>query len=117
MGRRLGESLDIVRRHVEAGTVSGETLVLLCRMVEDAAQRHDADELHETLRLAQQIVTVAGETLRPEAERLVTLCAERIAQVPSAATPLPDGEVPCPGCGRPVPASAVRCRSCGTLLV
>jgi hypothetical protein len=34
IGRRLGEPLDIVRRHVEAGTVSGETLVLLFRVVE-----------------------------------------------------------------------------------
>jgi hypothetical protein len=112
----MSESVDIVREHVDAGAVSGQTLVLLFQAVEEAAQRHDVDDLDETVRLAQQVVTVADAPLRGEAERLLALCEERLAHAASAGAAPPGGEVACPGCGRAVAVSAVRCRDCGTLL-
>ena len=113
----MSDSVDAVRRQIDAGAVSGETLVLLFRAVEEAAQRQDVGELKEGLELAQQVVHAAEDALRPQAERLVALCEERLASAPPAGGAASGEEIACPGCGRPVAASAVRCRACGTLLV
>ena len=110
----MNEHLDAVKRDVEAGTVTADTLVLLFRACEEAEQARDPVELEETEALARAVVAEAPDPLRPEAARLLSHWAERFA----AAKPKPTiEEIECPGCGRPVPASAVRCRACGTLLV
>ncbi len=113
----MSDCVDTVRRQIDTGAVSGETLVLLFRAVEEAAQRHDIGELNESLELARRIARAVGDPLRPEAERLVALCEERLALAAPAARAASRDEIACPGCGRPVAASAVRCRACGTLLV
>jgi hypothetical protein len=115
----MSEYLGTVREQVEAGTVSGQTLVLLFRAAEEAEHQRDVDELSQILELAQQIAVIASDALRAEAERLIGLCEERLARAqarPAGATP-PARAGACPGCGRPLLASAVRCRACGTLLV
>jgi ribosomal protein L40E len=114
----MSEYLGSVRAHVEEGTVSGQTLVLLFRAGEEAEERRDLDALEETMRLARRVAEAAAATLRTEADRLVVLCEERLARARAsiAETAAADEDI-CPGCGRPVPANAVRCRACGTLLV
>jgi hypothetical protein len=115
----MSDYLDAVRAQLEAGTVSGETLVLLFRAAEEAEQQRDVGELNDTLRLAQQAAAAADDALRPEAEQLVALCAERLERVRGTAQAATTSAAPdiCPDCGRPVSANAVRCRACGTLLV
>jgi hypothetical protein len=116
----MSDYLDTVDAQIEAGTVSPQALVLLFRAAEEAEEQNDIGELQRALQLAKRVAADAGNALRTEAERLITLCEQslqrargRVEAVASSAT---GGTSTCPGCGRPIATSAVRCRACGTLL-
>ena len=117
----MNEHLESVRRDLDAGAVSAETLVLLFRAAEEAEEQRDEQDLEQALELAQRVVGQADPALAAEAGRLLALCDERLERTrgarDAARFSAAAGTIACPDCGRPVDASAVRCRSCGTLLV
>jgi hypothetical protein len=115
----MDEYFDAVREELAGGAVSAQALVLLFNALWEAEQRQDAAGLEEALGLARDAAAAAGPELREEADRLVSLCEDRLREVaaqPDRTEPTPSAAAHCPGCGREVDSRAVRCRACGELL-
>jgi predicted RNA-binding Zn-ribbon protein involved in translation (DUF1610 family) len=110
------DTLAAVRADLQAGQHSPQTFVHLFNAASEAEQRRDLATLEEARRLAEQLAASADETMAPEAQRLVAICAESVERVRGASGG-GSTTLACPGCGREISGDAVRCRRCGTLLV
>jgi hypothetical protein len=112
----MDERLSSVRAELESGNLSPHSLVLLFNAASDAEHAGDLAALEQTQELARAIAESAEDTLRAEAERLVTLCEQSVANVRERrgeASPPPPQTAACPECGAELSADALRCRRCG----
>jgi uncharacterized protein with NRDE domain len=105
------DELAQIRRDLDAGRASTQSLVQLYNAASDAEQRRDVEALTAARTLAQQLAEVLDDRLRADGQRLVELCTQLLQRI------MPPAKPSCPACGRELDGSPVRCRGCGELLV
>ncbi len=116
----MDERLSSIVAELDSGNLSPHSLVLLFNAASDAEHAGDLETLEQTRELARAIAASAEDTLRAEAERLVTLCEQSVANVRERrgeASEPPASTIACPECGAELAADALRCRRCGHLFI